>query len=163
MDGLSLGLLSGRGRRIVVVLFAGAPRALHLDTERGVISIQTAGATFGHNAGSSTVSMAATYGNSAKTGTRPFTGFANPTEVFSSDGPHKVFYAPDGTPITPGNFLFATNGGTTLQKPDLSAADGISTIRRDSLRSSAHPQPHRTRQRWPLWSCKRDRITRPRK
>src|SRR5277367_2511563 len=58
------------GDRIVAVLFAGSARALHLDTERGVVSIKTAGATFGHNAGASTISMAATYWNSARTGTR---------------------------------------------------------------------------------------------
>jgi len=92
-----------------------------------VVSIKTAGATFGHNAGLNTMSTAATYWNSARTGTRPFTGAANPNEVFSSDGPRKIFYNPNGTPITPGNFLFATNGGTTLIKPDIAAADGIST------------------------------------
>jgi hypothetical protein len=114
------------GDRIVVVLFAGAPRALHVDTERGQLSLNTAGATFGHNAGASTVSIAATYWNSARTGTRPFTGFANRDEVFSSDGPRKIFYLPNGTPITAGNFLFGTNGGTTLLKPDFAAADGVS-------------------------------------
>jgi Subtilase family len=114
------------GDRIVVVLFNGAARALHLDTERGQVSINTNGATFGHNAGMSTVTMAATYWNSAKTGTRPFTGAANPVETFSSDGPRKFFYQANGTPITPGNLLFATNGGTTLQKPDITAADGVS-------------------------------------
>jgi subtilisin family serine protease len=73
-----------------------------------------------------TVSIAATYWNSARTGTRPFTGAANPTENFSSDGPRKIFYNPDGSAITPGNFLFGTSGGTTLVKPDLAAADGVS-------------------------------------
>jgi len=115
------------GSRIVVVQFSGIDRALHVDTERGRLSIGTAGATFGHNAGLNTVSTAATYWNSAHTGTKPFTGFANPIEVFSSDGPRKVFYNPNGTPITAGNFLFGTNGGTTLQKPDITAADGVST------------------------------------
>ena len=91
------------------------------------MSIATSGATFGHNAGANTVSMAATYWNSAKTGARPFTGPANTNETFSSDGPRKIFYNPNGTPITPGNLLFATNGGTTLQKPDFAAADGVST------------------------------------
>jgi subtilisin family serine protease len=33
---------------------------------------------------------------------------------------------PNGTPITPGNFLFATNGGTLLIKPDVAAADAVS-------------------------------------
>ena len=113
--------------RLVVVLVSGSPRALHIDTERGQLAIATSGATIGHNAGLNTVSIAATYWNSAHTGTRPFTGTANPTEVFSSDGPRKIFFNPDGSAITPGNFLFGTNGGTTLQKPDLTAADGVNT------------------------------------
>jgi subtilisin family serine protease len=113
--------------RIVVILWSGSPRALRLDTSRGQLSIRTAGSTFGHNAGASTVTAAATYWNSARTGTRPFVGASNPIEPFSSDGPRKIFYAPDGTPITPGNLLFSTNGGVTLQKPDLTAADGVST------------------------------------
>ena len=70
--------------------------------------------------------MAATYWNSAKTGVRPFDGKDNPIETFSSDGPRKIFYQPDGTPITPGRYTFASAGGTTLQKPDNTAADGVS-------------------------------------
>ena len=113
--------------RIYVVKYSGQARALHLDTERSYIAINTNGATFGHNAGQSTVSMAATYWGSARKGVVPFTGFANPVETFSSDGPRKIFYDPNGNAITPGNFLFGTNGGTTLQKPDLTAADGVFT------------------------------------
>jgi hypothetical protein len=113
--------------RIIVVKKSGVARAMHIDTERGGLSIATSGATFGHNAGLNTVSTAATYWNSSKTGVKPFTGFANTTETFSSDGPRKIFYNPDGSAITPNNFLFATNGGTTLQKPDVTAADGITT------------------------------------
>jgi subtilisin family serine protease len=113
------------GDRIVAVLFSGSARALRFDMNRGTLQIATAGSTFGHNAGLNTISMAATYWNSAKKGTTAFTGFANPTETFSSDGPRKIFYQPNGTAITPGNFLFGTNGGTTLQKPDATAADGV--------------------------------------
>ncbi len=121
------GYCASAGDRIVVVLFHGVARALRVDTNRGTLGFSTAGSTFGHNAGLNTISMAATYWNSAKTGTKPFTGFANPIEFFSSDGPRKIFYEPDGTPITSGNFLFGTNGGTTLQKPDATAADGVYT------------------------------------
>ena len=113
--------------RIVVVKYAGVARALHIDTNRGRLSLGTTGSTHGHNAGLNTVSVAATFWNSASTGTKPFTGAANPIEFFSSDGPRKVFYNPNGTAITPGNFLFGTNGGTTLQKPDVTAADGTSS------------------------------------
>ena len=79
------------GSRIVVVLYSGARRAFHVDTNRGTLSIATTGSTYGHNAGLNTVSMAATYWNSARTGTRAFTGSQNPIEVFSSDGPRKIF------------------------------------------------------------------------
>jgi hypothetical protein len=115
--------------RIVIAQKAGAaPRALHLDTERGRLSIGTSGATFGHNAGLNTVSTAATYWNSAKTGVRAFVGgAANPTETFSSDGPRRIFYDPLGSPITPGNLLFGSNGGVVLIKPDIAAADGASS------------------------------------
>jgi hypothetical protein len=129
-QGINCGLPSASGYcpavgdRIVVVQFRGATRALHLSTERGMLSIPTSGATYGHNAGQNTVGVAATYWNSAKTGTKPFVGATNPVEIFSSDGPRKIFYNPDGTAITPGNLLFGTNGGTTLQKPDITAADG---------------------------------------
>ena len=50
-------------------------------------------------------------------------GAANPVETYSCDGLRRIFYNPAGTPITPGNLLFSTNGGTLLQKPDLAAAD----------------------------------------
>lgn len=117
------------GSRVVVVLFSGAARALHVETfGEARLSIATDGATSGHNAANNTMSMAATFWNSAKTGTTAFTGVNNPTEVFSSDGPRKIFYNPNGTAITPGNLLFGTNGGTTLVKPDLAAANGVTTL-----------------------------------
>jgi len=120
------GYCPAAGDRIVAVLYSGTARALRVDTNRGQLSINTAGSTFGHNAGLNTVSTAASYWNSAHSGTRPFTGALNPIETFSSDGPRKIFYNPNGSAITPGNFLFGTNGGITLQKPDLTAADGVS-------------------------------------
>ena len=116
------------GDQVVVLLYAGSQRALRVDTNRGQLAIATSGSTFGHNAAASTYTMAAVYWNSAHQGARLFTGGpANPIETFSSDGLRKIFFHPDGTPITPGNYLFATNGGTTLQKPDAAAADGVTT------------------------------------
>ena len=116
------------GDRIYVVLYSGVARALHVDSFfGGALAIGTTGNTYGHNAGKNTIGLAATYWGSAHKGAVPFTGMANPVEPFSSDGPRKIFYQPNGTPITPGNYLFATNGGTTLLKPDLTAADGVFT------------------------------------
>ena len=55
--------------------------------------------------------------------------FAGPESVewFSSDGPRRIFYFyhPDARAITPGNF--SSTGGLLLQKPDVTAADGVST------------------------------------
>jgi len=119
--------IPGNSRIVIAKTAAAAARALHLNIFFGDSQLQfaTSGATSGHNAGASTVGTAATYWNSAHTGTKPFVGgAANPTEIFSSDGPRKIFYTPAGAPITPGNLLFATNGGTNLVKPDIAAADG---------------------------------------
>ena len=56
--------------------------------------------------------------------TTPFNGTES-VETFSSDGPRRVFYLADGTPITPGDF--SSSGGTVRQKPDITAADGVLT------------------------------------
>ena len=109
--------------RLVIVRKTGAAtRALNLASWRARFAIATTGCTFGHNAGANTISMAAvnvgTAGGGAFTG-----GAANPVETYSCDGLRRIFYNPTGTPITPGNLLFSTNGGTLLQKPDLAAAD----------------------------------------
>ncbi len=126
--------------RIVVVAKAGAQiRALHIGTFGGRLSISTSGETHGHNAPAGCVlsdpsctgrafGVAAVAWNSARGATRAFVGGAsNPTETFSSDGPRRMFYKADGTPITPSNFLFGSNGGISLVKPDVSAADGVTT------------------------------------
>ena len=84
----------------------------------------TAGQTFGHSAAAAAYSVAATpalaeYPNAFSS--------ADLAETFSSDGPRRVFYNANGTAITPNNFLFSTNGGTDRKKPDITAADGVST------------------------------------
>jgi subtilisin family serine protease len=122
---------------VVVAAFGGAQtRALHLENFFGEpLAIATAGQTHGHSTGCDVANpscpgrafaVAATAWNSARGPTRPFVGgAANPTEPFSSDGPRRIFYLPNGTPITPGNFLFGTGGGRVLIKPDITAADGV--------------------------------------
>ncbi len=121
-----IGTNQAAGRRIVVTRFAGAPRALRVDTNRGRLAINTAGSTYGHNAASTAITVAATDARGAG-GAAFVGGGSNPVETFSSDGPRRMFYNPNGSPITPGNVLFGTGGGTTLQKPDLTAADCVTT------------------------------------
>ena len=52
-------------------------------------------------------------------------GPSNPVELFSSDGPRRIFFEANGTPLTPGNF--SSTGGTVRNKPDVAAADGVLT------------------------------------
>jgi len=113
------------GERIVVVRWTGATKAMRLDTFRGGLMQSTPGATFGHNAGEATVTVGAT---TAKDFTSAFTGgTANPVEIYSSDGPRRIFFNPNGTAITPGKVTFASGGGVDLQKPDITAADCVKT------------------------------------
>jgi hypothetical protein len=108
--------------RIVIVKKASAAgRFLHLNTNRSRLSIATIGTTHGHSAAANAYSVAATPALAAFPG--PFRT-TNVVETFSSDGPRRVFFQPDGTPITPGNF--STTGGLLRQKPDITAADGVS-------------------------------------
>jgi uncharacterized protein (TIGR03437 family) len=112
------------GERIVVVKYRGAARFLHLDVGRGRLSVATSGQTRGHSAAVNAFSVAAVDANTAYP--RAFVGgAANPVETFSADGPRRVFYRADGTPITAGNYL--ATGGEVRQKPDIAAADGVTT------------------------------------
>jgi subtilisin family serine protease len=112
-----------------IVIFkadAAKERALHLNNFGGQLGIGTSGSTHGHN------SVAGAYGitaiNVALANGGPFIGGpTNPVELFGSDGYRRVFYKADGSPITPGNILFSSNGGDIRKKPDLTAADGVST------------------------------------
>jgi uncharacterized repeat protein (TIGR01451 family) len=112
------------GDRIVIVKTTGDARFLHLDTSRGALSIKTTGATRGHSAAAAAFSVAAV--DALDSFPNPFSGGSqDPVEVFSSDGPRRVFYNADGTPITPGNY--SSTGGVVRQKPDIAAADGVKT------------------------------------
>ena len=110
--------------RLVIVKKASAePRFLHLETNRGRLEIATAGATHGHAA----VDAVGAYGVAATPAVGPYPnpfGAGSKVETFSSDGPRRIFFEADGTAITPGNLL--AGGGKVLQKPDLTAADGVS-------------------------------------
>jgi hypothetical protein len=119
------------GQRVVVVKFAGANRFLHVNTLRGRLSIATAGQAHGHCTTANALSVAATpAGNPFGAPPNPVGPFpnafnsSNKVELFSADGPRRLFFMADGTPFTPGNF--SSTGGILRQKPDITAADGVS-------------------------------------
>ena len=115
------------GERIVIVRAAAAAnRFLHLDTGRAVLAVATNGNVRGHNASGAANAFSVAATDVANSFPGVFTGgAANPVETFSSDGPRRMFFTPTGTPITPGNF--SSTGGTVLQKPDITAADGVAS------------------------------------
>ncbi len=111
--------------RIVVVKFSGAARFLHLQLLTdgfGSLTNSTAGGIAGHPMATNAFAVAAVDANAAFPNL--FTT-NNVAEYFSSDGPRRVFYNADGSPMTPGNF--SSTGGTLRQKPDIAAANGVST------------------------------------
>ncbi len=124
------------GSRLVVNRFAAGPTAppmFNLIAFRGKVdpALSTAGTTRGHSAAAAAFSLAATPALTPFDGSTPpgpfpnaFTA-VNATESFSSDGPRRIILRPNGAEITPGNR--STTGGTLRQKPDLTAADGVST------------------------------------
>ena len=99
--------------RLVIVKNAGAAdRYLRLNYARGGLAITTVGQTFGHPASQDAIGVAAV---SAAGLDRAFNGTES-VETFSSDGPRQMFFKADGTPNT-----------AVLKKPDLAAADDVST------------------------------------
>jgi Spy/CpxP family protein refolding chaperone len=117
--------------RLVIVRFSGVGRYLRLTTNRGRLNVNTPGQTSGHscslNAFGVAAAPAATAFGAAPNPTGPFPNAfssANQTELFTSDGPRKLFYQANGTPFTLGNV--SSTGGIQRQKPDITAADGAS-------------------------------------
>ena len=114
-----------QGYRLLVVKSSGAEeRYLRLHTNRGRLATATGGTTSAHNAAENAFGVAAVDARRADGAVRAFDG-TEAVERFSSDGLRRVFFEPDGTPITPGDF--SGSGGRLLQKPDIAAADGVST------------------------------------
>ena len=112
------------GLRVVVVKVSGDVRFLHLDTIGGQLQVNTAGQGRGHAAATNSFSVAAV--DIAHAFPNPFAGGGqDPVENFSSDGPRRVFFQQDGTPITPNNFT--NTGGTVRQFPVIASSDGVST------------------------------------
>ncbi len=106
------------GSHLVVVKFSGADRTFQINSNGGLLQGGTDGQIFGHNDAATAISVGAVDVNSAAGA--PFTGgAANPPEPFTSDGYRRVFFDANGTPLGA--------NGVLLRKPDLVAADRVST------------------------------------
>ena len=130
----------GAGGLLAVLNYHGAaaPRFMSLSLNRGRFASNagftgyaTAGQTAGHSAAADAFSVAATPAHNAFAPGQPTGPYpnafnsSNVSETFTSDGPRKMYFAPNGTPYTPGNFT--SSGGIVRQKPDITAADGVAT------------------------------------
>ena len=124
IESISSPIFDYSGLRVVVVKASGANRYLRVQALSGPLAIATAGTLYGHSAQENAISVAmvdvATAGGSG--------GVFDGTESVrsgNSDGPRRIFFQPDGTAITAGNF--SATGGKLLQKPDLTAATCVAT------------------------------------
>ena len=109
---------------LVFVKVSGADRYLRLQAIGGRLEIATAGTLYGHSAAENAVSVAAVDVRTAAGSGKVFNGTESVTRG-NSDGPRRIFFEPDGTPITAGDF--SETGGKLLRKPDLTAASCVST------------------------------------
>jgi Subtilase family len=114
------------GNKLLITKYTGAARMLHLNANRGRFSGGTNGQIFGHTGATGCIAVAAVNYATADGGDGGFIGGAGePVETFSSDGPRRIIYEADGTAITPGDF--SSTGGTLRNKPEIAAADRVST------------------------------------
>ncbi|MEO8135125.1 MAG: S8 family serine peptidase [Betaproteobacteria bacterium] len=124
------------GSRVVIAKKTGAPdRMLNVQWYRGRLTYATNGAIRGHPAAANAFSVAATaaagaYGAPPSSG-GPYPGAFSRTsevELFSSDGPRRMYFDPAGN-LLPGAAAgnFTATGGVVRNKPDITAADGVST------------------------------------
>lgn len=110
----------GRDERIVIWKDgAAAPRYLRLSCTNSPLKYATAGQSIGHSSTPNCIGVGASDATLAAPGA--FTK-SSKLEKYSSDGPRKMFYRPDGSPITPGNFL--ASGGRSIKAPSITAGDG---------------------------------------
>jgi uncharacterized repeat protein (TIGR01451 family) len=122
------------GEQVVVVQFSGANRLLNVLAFRGQLQLATAGCTRGHNSAAAAFGIAAAPAAAGIGPPAPNGPFPNPfdatqlPEPFTCDGPRRIFYDVNGN-LLPGAPAgdFSSTGGVVRQKPDLTAADGVST------------------------------------
>jgi subtilisin-like proprotein convertase family protein len=122
------------GERVVVVLAHGASRLFNVLAFRGQLQLATAGCTRGHSSAAAAFGVAAAPAAAGIAAGAPNGPFPNPfdstqlLEPFTCDGPRRIFFDVHGN-LLPGAPAgdFSSTGGVVRQKPDLTAADGVST------------------------------------
>ena len=120
-------------QRIYIYNYNAQPVALHLNTFGSgfgpSLTYTTTGQTHGHSSAAGSYSVAATPAqpfNVLIPFTQPF--FAPVPEDFSSDGPRRMFLNFAGQTLIPGSSRLLAGGQfVTRQKPDITAADGVTT------------------------------------
>jgi uncharacterized repeat protein (TIGR01451 family) len=124
------------GERLLIDKFAAGTTSsvpvFNLIVFRGTLddTLATNGATRGHSAAAAAFSVAATPAAASFDGISPDGPFpnlftaANASEDFTSDGPRRIILDTTGAELTPGNRT--STGGVVRQKPDITAADGVS-------------------------------------
>ncbi|HLG16158.1 MAG TPA: S8 family serine peptidase [Blastocatellia bacterium] len=117
------------GNQVVVLKKTGAAnRFFYLSANRGRLNMNTEGQMRGHSCAENAFGCAATPAAQFAGPPNPMGPFPGPfnatntVELFSSDGPRRLFFNSNGSAITPGNF--SSTGGLLRQKPDITAADG---------------------------------------
>lgn len=114
------------GQSIVITKAASAkPLFLHLDSGRSRLAVTTTGNVRGHNASGAQNAFSVAAVRVAKPPVDFATSEGLSVETFSSDGPRRMFFDDKGNPLTPDDF--SSKGGRLLNKPDIAAADGVST------------------------------------
>ena len=88
------------------------------------MTIATAGNTYGHPAAENAIGVAMVDVRDAAGSGNVFNGNESVRRE-NSDGPRRIFFQPDGTAITAGDF--SETGGQLLEKPDLAAATCVTT------------------------------------
>ena len=113
------------GEQVFVARYSGQTRALHVGALLGGLAINTTGATWGHNAAGTAVTMAAVDAATALGGA--FTGFANPVESYTLGRSAPYFLQTEGQRHHPRLRPLRNGGARCSHKVDVMAADCVAT------------------------------------